>query len=100
MWWKRKQELNWQESKLPESQCPYCEHKFNGALSPEGATPSPGDFSICRECVSILRFGDNMELLAVTADEISALKTQAPEFIEQLERMQKAVRALDRRPKT
>jgi hypothetical protein len=100
MWWRKKQELNWRENKLPESQCPYCKAKHHGALSPEGATPSPGDFSICRQCASILTFGDNLELLPVPGDALRKLRTDAPELMQTLERMQQAVRALDRKPKT
>jgi len=91
--------FNWKDSHVPESKCPYCDKLQDGAASPDGYTPEPGHYAVCINCASLLRFGENMELLPVLRDEINTLRNEEPEFLEKMELMQRAVRSLPRRPK-
>lgn len=92
-------EFNWKDNYVPKSKCPYCDKEHDGASSPEGATPNPGDYCICIWCASMLKFGDNMELLPVSKYEMNTLNNEHSEFMAKMRLMQRAVRSMDRRPK-
>lgn len=47
--------------------CPVCRHALDHATGP--TTPKVGDFSVCIECASILRFTDGMALRTATVDD-------------------------------
>ena len=62
---------------MPESWCPACLHRFNGAGSPFHDTPPrPGDYSVCIECAEILTFDANLKTVLpdpiVLAAELAA----------------------------
>lgn len=46
------------------NQCPVCLHEHDAATSvgPNDGAPAPGDFTVCIECASILRWTDGMRL--------------------------------------
>lgn len=54
------------------TKCPHCGKDINAASSIDdmAATPEPGDFSLCFGCAGFLKFGDNLELLPMTYDDI------------------------------
>lgn len=89
---------NWLDSKIPPSPCPYCDASFDRAGSPDGGIPEPGDYSVCIRCASLLKFGENMELLPVSQEEINACSKLDPTFMDNMKAMQNAVRNVDRRP--
>lgn len=62
------------QTKLKPNACPRCQHVFDRASSVfESRRPSPGDLSICIECEAFLRFGEALELIALTDADVAAL---------------------------
>lgn len=57
--------------------CPDCFELLDGASSPEGHTPSPGDPTCCAYCGCLLVFGSDMELRRMTDDEFEAFAPEA-----------------------
>lgn len=86
-------------TRMAASTCPWCGAVLDCADSFDGAAPSPGDFSVCIVCVSILRFDDALRLCKLAPGEWEQLKTDDPEFAALLEHYQRAGRQLDRRPR-
>jgi hypothetical protein len=58
--------------RMPETNCPSCK-KILDAATPmeEGATPSPGDVSVCCYCHAVLQYSDDMRLIHADADVIA-----------------------------
>lgn len=78
-----------------ETRCPVCNHKLDASSSFEGHTPKEGDFSVCIECASILRFKDpELRLGLATQDDIDPL---LPEEREDLNKAVAAVIVLRRK---
>lgn len=79
------------QTRLPASQCPYCETKLDAATDLETVVmPKPGDISICIKCAQLLIFTDDLTLRKpIPADEIV--------ITDQIRLYQQAVRAIDRR---
>lgn len=69
--------MDWKTTKLPASRCPLCGLESNAASSPEGATPDPGDITICMHCAGLLVFTDDMRLRTATNAEIAELPRSA-----------------------
>lgn len=46
---------------LKEHKCPGCGSKLTAASGFNGASPSPGDITICGYCASVLRFGEGLK---------------------------------------
>ena len=84
----------WRDTRHIESRCPFCDHRLDGAGSPEGAAPSPGDLSICISYASPLLYDEGLLLRALSRAEWEALSDDARET---LRRYQLAVRSIDRR---
>jgi hypothetical protein len=59
----------------------------------DAARPSPGDLSICLSCTSILKFGDDLALMACSPAEIADLPS---DIKAELERYRRAVLSIDR----
>jgi hypothetical protein len=59
----------------PDSSCPQCGKRFDRASSVinDHARPSPGDFSLCIACGTVLRFTDDLSVRLATHDEVAAL---------------------------
>jgi hypothetical protein len=49
-------------TKLGKDYCPHCNEIIDACSSMEGATPEPGDVTVCFYCVSILQFRDDMSI--------------------------------------
>ncbi|HYW17721.1 MAG TPA: hypothetical protein VE956_00155 [Nodularia sp. (in: cyanobacteria)] len=51
--------------------CPKCDYQLDAAtgLTEEDITPREGDFSVCLNCCSVLRFGNNLQLYQSTLEE-------------------------------
>jgi hypothetical protein len=65
------------ETILDADHCAYCGHEVTAAtsLSHEGATPKPGDPTLCIECGEWLWFDDHLRLRKPTDDELMMLGT-------------------------
>ena len=63
---------------LPESRCPQCDYKLNGASIAHGedAAPQTGDTSVCLNCGQVLTYTDGTLLRKATAAEIRDLMSQ------------------------
>jgi hypothetical protein len=68
--------------RLPESRCPKCDYKLNGAsiVSGEDVAPQPGDFSICLNCGQLLVYIDGTLLRKATAVEIRRLMDEPEQW--------------------
>jgi hypothetical protein len=53
---------------LPPNNCPGCDRNLNATTGDGG--PSPGDYSICLYCATVLRFNEDMTVRAVPDKEI------------------------------
>lgn len=84
----------WTETQVPETRCPYCDGVLDAASSANGATPSPGDLSVCIHCASALTFDAELRLRVLTQAEMRELD---PEIAKVLRRYMRAVRSADRR---
>lgn len=63
-------------TRLPASSCPVCGNECNAATwqaGPSRKSPEPGDITVCVECVSVLKFGPEMQLQGVSNDEVRAM---------------------------
>jgi hypothetical protein len=67
----------WDETtaKLPPNPCPVCGKENDAATSSTtpGTFPSPGDLSICHNCISILIFKEDLTTREFTAEEFVEL---------------------------
>jgi len=60
---------------IPESKCPYCEHKMDRSLNAEvgqDCKPSPGSISICLRCNKIAIFTEGLQQRKPTPEELEA----------------------------
>jgi hypothetical protein len=80
---------------VPESECPFCGVKLDAATHPKDRTlmPSPGNLSMCINCTSILKFDDNLHLVALTPQEFKKLPDEVQD---RLYHMQRVTRDIDR----
>lgn len=64
--------------RTPESRCPKCDYKLDGATLALGTicAPKPGDVSVCLNCGQLLVYHDGTLLRQATADEIRDLMQQ------------------------
>jgi hypothetical protein len=60
---------------MPEAVCPACCAKLPsaGSLAVPVTHPSPGDYTVCIECASILTYGERYQLKRVNEFEIAAM---------------------------
>lgn len=79
---------------LPESVCPHCGKQLTRACEIEGnGRPSPGDYTACIRCGSVLRFGDCMQLLQTTEAEL--LQNLMPKEREELRFIRLAILSIN-----
>lgn len=54
------------------SNCPSCGVFMDGATPVDGVQvfPKPGDASLCANCFTPLKFGEDLELIALTEEEL------------------------------
>ena len=84
----------WTETRLPEDRCPHCDAKLDAASSATGATPSPGDLTVCIHCALPLIFDSDCRLCVMTPADMRRLDL---ETAGELRRYMAAVRQTDRR---
>jgi hypothetical protein len=62
------------DSRVPESPCPGCGKKLDGATDWSGnAAPSPGDVTVCIDCGEISEFEPDLSLRPASADCLAQL---------------------------
>lgn len=65
--------------KLPNNVCPGCGHTLNACISEDKDhcdKPISGDITLCFCCGTILSFGEDMELVIVTNEDINHFPTE------------------------
>jgi hypothetical protein len=64
---KRKRE----HTRHQKQSCPKCDYQIDAAtgLIKKEITPREGDFSVCFNCCSVLRFGNNLQLYLSSLEE-------------------------------
>ena len=65
--------MSMEDTRIPATKCPTCDATLSGAARPnpgDTTRPVPGDFSICSECRTPARFGDDMQLRLLTEQDI------------------------------
>lgn len=79
--------------KVPDSPCPHCGIKFDGATSADldGAQPSPGDLGICLGCGGWTRFDKDMVRQVPTEEEEKFIYAD-PGCIEAKRKVMEAIR--------
>jgi hypothetical protein len=77
------------DTKIPESTCPWCGEKLDGAASLEDQTPKPGDITICVECLNVSKFDQDLHLLKI---EEAEKETWTPEERSKVARIQLGLR--------
>lgn len=83
-------------TRVPAVECPHCGETLDAATGLEdGATPDPGDMSICCACGTILMFGQDLLLLEPTRDQLKQVYAEQPGLEDMLTRMQRMARKLN-----
>ena len=89
------------DTRTPKSNCPFCLHKLDAAMSGDPAhpdvMPKPGDFSVCISCASILVFTDDLRLRAPNPGELETAFREDILLERAITRAQRAVQSIDRR---
>jgi len=77
---------------MPNSTCPFCKYVMDrySAVGDSGVKAKPGDVSCCMRCGSFLVFGADMQLRALTLDEMDDIR-RSP-IAKELERLQREIR--------
>lgn len=59
-------------TRLPVTVCPVCEYRADAASDVAGGDdgPTPGDFSICINCASVLTYDERLQLAIAGAQEL------------------------------
>lgn len=83
----------WRDTRHAATRCPFCDHRLDTAGNPEGATPSPGDVSVCISCASPLLYEEGLRLRAMTSAEFNNLDV---EIKANVRRYQQIIRRMDR----
>lgn len=63
----------------PSACCPECGQEHNAATVVAGTDqqPAPGDLTVCIECATPLKFDQELGLVAVTPEDVTALDADA-----------------------
>lgn len=72
--------------------CPHCGKTLDGYASFEGATPDPGDATLCAHCYEWLEFGEGLCLIPIRSETLDE-----PGVLIELQRATKFVRAVAER---
>lgn len=77
---------------LPVSYCLRCGYKFEDAstLEDKDEKPGPGSLSVCIKCGAVAKFGDDLTVVPLTADEADRLRADS-DTMAYLSRIVKAV---------
>jgi hypothetical protein len=61
---------------VPECQCPSCGKQLNRVTGVDASeAPKPEDITICAGCAAVLKFDDQMKVVALSQEEMLALPT-------------------------
>ncbi len=75
-----------------KTNCPGCGLRLNAAGAPlvPDASPNPGDLCVCLGCGQPLRYGPELELVALSTQDLARLERIEPETVRALRAMVKA----------
>lgn len=68
--------------------CPYCRKQLtvSEALLDKNTGPKPGDFTVCAECGTILRYGEGLAcLVESTEGEIAAMDDESRRLLKRVQ---------------
>jgi hypothetical protein len=66
-----KQAVKMVDIQVPESVCPHCFRLLDTVSNiSDGSAPEPGDFTFCLICVNLLRFDQDLQLVASSFEEL------------------------------
>lgn len=83
------------ETRLFPTLCPHCGHLLDAATGFEDdAKPSPGDFSLCINCIEPLRFDDNLRPVGFAPGEYEALAQTHPREHAEMEHARRVARSI------
>jgi hypothetical protein len=68
-------------TKTPPSPCPECKDVQYGASHKDNAVPEPGDYSLCFNCGALLRFDEDLKLVAVSDADPNELSVEDHAFM-------------------
>jgi hypothetical protein len=78
---------------VPACQCPHCFYMFDRASDLAGeAVPVPGNWTICINCASVLRFKEDMTVRAI--DEMERAQLEASPAWPEFERLTNGIRTI------
>ena len=65
-------------SRMPESRCLNCGHKFNaaGGVNSEDA-PEPGNICLCIDCGAVMLYAEDLTVRGMTREEMDDLTNDA-----------------------
>ena len=81
--------------KIPPSVCPVCGTQMEGATSLEDedrSGPTPGALGICWYCATILKYGENLELMKVSDSDRKQYLRESPALRVALQVCQERIR--------
>lgn len=87
-------------TRTPETRCPYCEAKLDAASHMDGplpAKPTAGDFTVCIYCAQVLILDDQIRPRKPIPGEVEAVFRAHRAFARRIEKIQRAIRSVDRR---
>ena len=81
-----------QDYPAPDTECPYCNHKFDliGELRASGRPPRPGAITLCIECANILILDATLAPRRPTVSEWSDVLGN-PQYFSELKRIQRLI---------
>lgn len=70
--------------------CPKCGYELDAATKVEGdqGAPEPNDVTVCIQCASVLQFGPELKLTAISLDDVpAAVRKSLEKVIEEVNKM-------------
>lgn len=64
------------DTQVPESRCPHCKEKLDGAfeVGSNGRPPAPGSVSLCISCGNWMVFGPDLRLVRPSSKMLAEIK--------------------------
>jgi hypothetical protein len=79
---------------IPEQNCPACAKPISTASHlTEAVSPKPGDFTICFNCGTVLRFRRELRIAPTTEDDMRRFMRRQPDAWRELVRLQRSILA-------
>ncbi len=94
--------LNAEGDILPSSFCPSCGQNLDAATAVDPldkARPKPGDYSVCLDCTSFLRFTDDYTVRLMTEAEVASMDDENRNLLVRVRKRIQQVKAHQARQK-